>query len=110
MSRDELLQALREKREENGREEWTVGTHCFMLRVRNQSRIVRECPAQIMTITQVLLWNLMNMKITCFFCSVYPGAELEPDEFMNSKKSHEVQSMSEVVACLAQRCGVKQVE
>ncbi|XP_038594442.1 methyltransferase-like protein 25 [Micropterus salmoides] len=54
MSRDELLQALREKREEN-------------------------------------------------------GAELEPDEFMNSKKSHEVQSMSEVVACLAQRCGVKQV-
>uniref|UniRef100_A0A3B4TDJ9 Methyltransferase like 25 n=1 Tax=Seriola dumerili TaxID=41447 RepID=A0A3B4TDJ9_SERDU len=37
------------------------------------------------------------------------GAELEPDEFMNSKKSHEVQSMSEVVACLAQHCGVKQV-
>uniref|UniRef100_A0A3Q3W1W6 Methyltransferase domain-containing protein n=1 Tax=Mola mola TaxID=94237 RepID=A0A3Q3W1W6_MOLML len=37
------------------------------------------------------------------------GAALEPDEFMNSKKSHEVQSMSEVVACLAQRCGVKQV-
>ncbi|XP_044041492.1 methyltransferase-like protein 25 isoform X1 [Siniperca chuatsi] len=37
------------------------------------------------------------------------GAQLEPDEFMNSKKSHEVQSMSEVVACLAQRCGVKQV-
>ncbi|XP_023284920.1 methyltransferase-like protein 25 isoform X1 [Seriola lalandi dorsalis] len=36
-------------------------------------------------------------------------AELEPDEFMNSKKSHEVQSMSEVVACLAQHCGVKQV-
>uniref|UniRef100_A0A3P8S9K6 Methyltransferase like 25 n=1 Tax=Amphiprion percula TaxID=161767 RepID=A0A3P8S9K6_AMPPE len=37
------------------------------------------------------------------------GADLEPDEFMNSKKSHEVQSMSEVVACLAHRCGVKQV-
>lgn len=37
-----------------------------------------------------------------------PGAEVEPDEFMNSKKSHEVQSMSEVVACLAKRCGVKQ--
>ncbi|XP_019948000.2 probable methyltransferase-like protein 25 [Paralichthys olivaceus] len=37
------------------------------------------------------------------------GAELETDEFMNSKKSHEVQAMSEVVACLAQRCGVKQV-
>nr|XP_046234964.1 methyltransferase-like protein 25 isoform X2 [Scatophagus argus] len=54
MSRDELLQALREKREDT-------------------------------------------------------GAELQSDEFMNSKKSHEVQSMSEVVACLAQRCGVKQV-
>ncbi|XP_058479983.1 methyltransferase-like protein 25 [Solea solea] len=37
------------------------------------------------------------------------GAELEPEEFMNSKKSHEVQSMSEVVACLAEHCGVKQV-
>ncbi|XP_073336507.1 probable methyltransferase-like protein 25 [Pagrus major] len=36
-------------------------------------------------------------------------AELEPDEFMNSKKSHEVQSMSVVVACLAEGCGVKQV-
>lgn len=40
----------------------------------------------------------------------YTDAELEPDEFMNSKKSHEVQSMSEVVACLAERCRVKQVE
>ncbi|XP_029017121.1 methyltransferase-like protein 25 [Betta splendens] len=37
------------------------------------------------------------------------GAEFETDEFMNSKKSHEVQSMSEVVACLAKYCGVKQV-
>ncbi|KAM6961757.1 putative methyltransferase-like protein 25 [Tautogolabrus adspersus] len=37
------------------------------------------------------------------------GAVLEPDEFMNSKKSHEVQSMSEVVACLAQHCRVQQV-
>ncbi|XP_014868389.1 PREDICTED: methyltransferase-like protein 25 isoform X4 [Poecilia mexicana] len=35
--------------------------------------------------------------------------KLEPDEFMNSKKSHEVQCMSKVVACLAQHCGVKQV-
>ncbi|XP_030006194.1 putative methyltransferase-like protein 25 isoform X2 [Sphaeramia orbicularis] len=46
--------------------------------------------------------------------SLDPGAPpasivLEPDEFMNSKKSHEVQSMSEVVSCLAQHCGVKQV-
>uniref|UniRef100_A0A8K9XGX4 Methyltransferase like 25 n=1 Tax=Oncorhynchus mykiss TaxID=8022 RepID=A0A8K9XGX4_ONCMY len=31
------------------------------------------------------------------------------EEFMNSKKSHEVQAMSEVVASLAQRCRVKQV-
>nr|XP_015815023.2 methyltransferase-like protein 25 [Nothobranchius furzeri] len=41
--------------------------------------------------------------------SAETGAELEADEFMNSKKSHEVQCMSEVVACLAQHCGVKQV-
>ncbi|XP_038852701.1 methyltransferase-like protein 25 isoform X2 [Salvelinus namaycush] len=38
-----------------------------------------------------------------------PGAVVESDEFMNSKKSHEVQAMSEVVASLAQRCRVKQV-
>ncbi|XP_008291047.1 putative methyltransferase-like protein 25 [Stegastes partitus] len=37
------------------------------------------------------------------------GADLEADEFMNSKKSHEVQSMSEVVGCLAKHCNVKQV-
>ncbi|XP_069556455.1 probable methyltransferase-like protein 25 [Brachyistius frenatus] len=61
MSRDELLQDLRENRDKSG-----------------------TPPAQT-------------------------GADLEPDEFMNSKKSHEVQSMSEVVACLAQQCGVKQV-
>ncbi|XP_075886253.1 putative methyltransferase-like protein 25 isoform X2 [Nelusetta ayraudi] len=39
----------------------------------------------------------------------HTGAELEPHEFMNFKKTHEVQSMSAVVACLAQRCRVKQV-
>lgn len=38
------------------------------------------------------------------------GADLEPDEFMNSKKSHEVHWMSQVVARLAQHCAVKQVE
>lgn len=37
------------------------------------------------------------------------GATFETDEFMNSKKSHEVQSMSEVVAYLARGCQVKQV-
>ncbi len=50
----------------------------------------------------------MNMKR--LFVLSNSGAKLEPDEFMNSKKSHEVQSMSEVVACLAKHCGVKQVE
>lgn len=39
-----------------------------------------------------------------------PDAELVTDEFMNLKKSHEVKSMSEVVASLARRCGVKQVK
>ena len=44
--------------------------------------------------------------------SVFPkaDAEKEPSEFMNSKKSHEVQSMSEVVSCLAQGCRVNQVD
>ncbi|XP_055010000.1 methyltransferase-like protein 25 isoform X2 [Boleophthalmus pectinirostris] len=37
------------------------------------------------------------------------GATLETDEFMNSKKSHEVQCMSEVVAQLAQQCQVTQI-
>ncbi|XP_026096591.1 methyltransferase-like protein 25 [Carassius auratus] len=32
-----------------------------------------------------------------------------PDEFMNCKKAHEVQAMSEVVASLAKYCRVKQV-
>ncbi|XP_038144355.1 methyltransferase-like protein 25 [Cyprinodon tularosa] len=36
-------------------------------------------------------------------------SELDPDEFMNFKKSHEVQCMSKVVAGLAKHCGVKQV-
>ncbi|XP_016406645.1 putative methyltransferase-like protein 25 [Sinocyclocheilus rhinocerous] len=34
---------------------------------------------------------------------------LGPDEFMNCKKAHEVQAMSEVVASLAKCCRVKQV-
>uniref|UniRef100_A0A4W5K736 Methyltransferase like 25 n=1 Tax=Hucho hucho TaxID=62062 RepID=A0A4W5K736_9TELE len=38
-----------------------------------------------------------------------PSAVVDSDEFMNSKKSHEVQAMSEVVASLAQRCRVKQL-
>ncbi|XP_036376470.1 methyltransferase-like protein 25 isoform X1 [Megalops cyprinoides] len=34
---------------------------------------------------------------------------LEPDEFMNSKKSHEVQILSKLVASLAKHCRVQQV-
>ncbi|KAG5830871.1 hypothetical protein ANANG_G00315140 [Anguilla anguilla] len=44
--------------------------------------------------------------------SIPPAAEdvpLEPEEFMNAKKSHEVQILSGVVASLAQQCGVRQV-
>ncbi|XP_048877335.1 methyltransferase-like protein 25 isoform X2 [Brienomyrus brachyistius] len=37
------------------------------------------------------------------------GVTLEPDEFMNSKKSHEVQTMSGVVAGLAGCCCARQV-
>ncbi len=35
---------------------------------------------------------------------------IAPDEFMNCKKAHEVQAMSEVVASLAKCCQVKQVK
>uniref|UniRef100_A0A3P9BD98 Methyltransferase like 25 n=1 Tax=Maylandia zebra TaxID=106582 RepID=A0A3P9BD98_9CICH len=49
-----------------------------------------------------LLQDLRDMKSDSV-------AAFESDEFMTSKKSHEVQSMSEVVACLAQHCGVNQV-
>ncbi|NWI85664.1 MET25 protein, partial [Pitta sordida] len=34
---------------------------------------------------------------------------IKPDEFMNSKKSHEVQVMSELVDNIANYCGIKQV-
>ncbi|NXG14271.1 MET25 protein, partial [Grallaria varia] len=34
---------------------------------------------------------------------------IKPDEFMNSKKSHEVQVMSELVDTIANYCGIKQV-
>lgn len=82
MSRNDLLQALNERLEHTGTEEWTV----------------------------MLRGGKTVQSLTSFFgIPSNPGAELEPHEFMNSKKTHEVQSMSAVVACLAQRCGVKQV-
>ncbi|XP_059181437.1 methyltransferase-like protein 25 [Centropristis striata] len=56
-----------------------------------------------------LLQVLRGSRSECDAPPAATDAELETDEFMNSKKSHEVQSMSEVVACLAQRCAVKQV-
>ncbi|XP_056372285.1 probable methyltransferase-like protein 25 isoform X2 [Oenanthe melanoleuca] len=34
---------------------------------------------------------------------------IKPDEFMNNKKSHEVQMMSELVDSIANYCGIKQV-
>ncbi|XP_008313882.1 putative methyltransferase-like protein 25 [Cynoglossus semilaevis] len=56
-----------------------------------------------------LLQTLREEKLESGAAGAEMGAELQPDEFMNSKKSHEVQSMSEVVACLAKCCGVRQV-
>ncbi|KAK7886157.1 hypothetical protein WMY93_025778 [Mugilogobius chulae] len=49
--------------------------------------------------------GLFNRKMQVWEFS----AKLETDEFMNTKKSHEVQCMSEVVLHLARRCQVKQV-
>ncbi|XP_023487345.1 probable methyltransferase-like protein 25 isoform X2 [Equus przewalskii] len=37
------------------------------------------------------------------------GENVKPDEFMNLKKSHEVQAMSEVISSVAEYCGIKQV-
>lgn len=82
MSRNDLLQTLNESLEHTGTEEWTV--------TFRRREIVQSLTSYF------LHWS-------------HPVADLEPHEFMNSKKTHEVQSMSVVVACLAQRCGVKQV-
>uniref|UniRef100_A0A8D2AQC6 Methyltransferase like 25 n=1 Tax=Sciurus vulgaris TaxID=55149 RepID=A0A8D2AQC6_SCIVU len=37
------------------------------------------------------------------------GENLEPVEFMNMKKSHEVQAMSELICSITDYCGIKQV-
>lgn len=37
------------------------------------------------------------------------GYNVKPDEFMNLKKSHEVQAMSELISSIADHCGIKQV-
>uniref|UniRef100_A0A4X2JP76 Methyltransferase like 25 n=2 Tax=Vombatus ursinus TaxID=29139 RepID=A0A4X2JP76_VOMUR len=37
------------------------------------------------------------------------GSEVKPDDFMNAKKSHEVQVMSELIGYIADFCGIKQV-
>nr|XP_006197931.1 methyltransferase-like protein 25 [Vicugna pacos] len=34
---------------------------------------------------------------------------MKPDEFMNLKKSHEVQAMSELISSIADYCGIKQI-
>ncbi|EPQ18903.1 hypothetical protein D623_10034141 [Myotis brandtii] len=36
------------------------------------------------------------------------GDNVKPDEFMNLKKSHEVQAMSELISSIADYCGIKQ--
>ncbi|XP_074082625.1 putative methyltransferase-like protein 25 isoform X2 [Macrotis lagotis] len=38
-----------------------------------------------------------------------PVIKVKPDDFMNAKKSHEVQVMSELIGCIADFCGIKQV-
>ncbi|KAM6984754.1 putative methyltransferase-like protein 25 [Aplochiton taeniatus] len=52
---------------------------------------------------------LQSLRQNNTVSSSHEAVAIEPGEFMNSKKSHEVQTMSEVVACLAQHCTVKQV-
>ncbi|KAM7113900.1 putative methyltransferase-like protein 25 isoform 3-T3 [Molossus nigricans] len=37
------------------------------------------------------------------------GENVKPDEFMNLKKSHEVQAMSALISSIADYCGIKQV-
>lgn len=51
----------------------------------------------------ILLLNFLFVSDGMF------SGPLVPDEFMNSKKAHEVPAMSEVVASLAKCCRVKQV-
>lgn len=85
MSREGLLLALGEKTEDTGTEDPAL--------------LVQLCHTE----------SQGSSRIRCVRVVSNSGAEWVPDEFMNSKKSHEVQSMSEVVARLAQHCGVKQV-
>lgn len=49
-----------------------------------------------------------NSSIFILFC-VYSGENVKLDEFMNLKKSHEVQAMSELICSVADYYGVKQV-
>lgn len=121
MSRDELLQALRENRSKSGAppaeigmREWTVWFHAERRNpVKNYSGLSSYHGIDLRSLQMCIAGKidmLYKKKKKKTFVLSNPGAELETDEFMNSKKSHEVQSMSEVVACLTQRCGVKQVE
>ena len=47
-----------------------------------------------------------SMLILFYFCS---DENVKLDEFMNLKKSHEVQAMSELISSIAEYCGIKQV-
>lgn len=55
--------------------------------------------SQILIITRCVNLHLFSLSDT----------GIKPDEFMNNKKSHEVQVMSELVDRLANYCGIKQV-
>lgn len=114
MSRDELLQALRHSRSESGNPPAELGKRrMYKLFHAERRKQIKDCPRLFRSnhdhnsgVDIRLIYS--NLKKVDTFVLSNPGAELEPEEFMNSKKSHEVQSMSEVVACLAKRCGVKQ--
>lgn len=54
-------------------------------------------------------WHLASLIVVVHFDIFCPGENVKSDEFMNMKKSHEVQAMSELISCLADYCGIKQV-
>lgn len=86
-----------------------VGEDCFPLRTgSNPGLSCSNHNHNFWTYVVSILGKLWHFfPLTFFFFNIV--AAFESDEFMTFKKSHEVQSMSEVVACLAQHCGVNQV-
>ena len=104
LSREQLMQSLRK--------------HSHVSPHAEQGRIIRSHFIDPITL-HLIKYEPKGYHLDCLKCpsfkitiSVFPKAdtETEANEFMNSKKSHEVQSMSEVVSCLAQGCRVNQVD